>query len=111
MAEKYAETSKNYLNKIGEIEFTTADGSKQSLNLLPNLGTYTIETLKSVIEETNKIAGEMEKSISEKAVSIINSTTNNVVQGNDAPAILPPATSTRRSDSVDRFLMEMGRIR
>lgn len=111
MAGKLGEYSKDYLNKAGEIQFTTADGSKQSLNLLPNLGTYTIETLKEVVNKTNEIAKEVEDAISKKAVSIINSTTNNVVQGNDAPAILPPATSTRRNDSVDRFLMEMGRIR
>jgi len=111
MAGSLADYSKDYLNKVGEIQFTTGDGSKQSLNLLPGLGTYTIGALKDVVTETNRLAEMTEDAIKKNAVSIINSTTNNVMKGNDAPAILPPASPVNRYDSVDRFLMEMGRIK
>jgi hypothetical protein len=111
MAGSLANYSKDYLNKVGEIQFTTGDGSKQSLNLLPGLGTYTIGALTKAIEQTNELAQMTEDYVKKNAVSIINSTTNNVMKGNDAPAILPPASPVNRYDSVDRFLMEMGRIK
>ena len=88
------------LNKLGEIDF----GNGQTLNLLPNLGTATVNTLKEVWAETKDLA----KEVSNATGDVI----NNVITQNmkESAAQLTPVAMESMSVTFAQkmFLSKLG---
>jgi hypothetical protein len=88
------------LNKLGEIDF----GNGQTLNLLPNLGTATVNTLKEVWDETKDLA----KEVSNATGDVI----NNVITQNmkESAAQLAPVAMESMSVTFAQkmFLSKLG---
>jgi hypothetical protein len=95
MAADFGSMSKDYLDQLGEISI---NGEK--VNLLPNLGTASAQSLNEAYE-TGK--GLMDFA-SSAATNVYSSVQNNVAPSQSAPVIMPSAPAVNNNSAIQQML-------